>query len=333
MKPCKQSEVDFYESSRSHHEFATYIPAYLGTLALGEGNPAQAAGTIALPAQTSPELPPTATFGSEAVIEAQWTPSNGGKIQTDLAIVLENVHFGFKKPNPLDVKLGSRLWADDAPPAKRARLDKAAEETTSKPLGFRIAGMKAYQGGGSENHPGVNLEGYKVFDKTYGRALNVDNVRQGFEDYFLLPRGSKAAGGVRKVMRRFVDDLHGLAKAIENEECRIYSASLLFVYEGDAAALDAAFVREKEILASLKDRSDVDGRDPTNGAGSAAGVKVDEGEDDDGSGEDDEIKFPAISRLKLIDFAHAQWTPGQGPDANVLHGLRNVAKMIADLAG
>lgn len=329
VKPCKQSEIDFYESTRSHPEFSLYIPAYLGTLSLGEGHSVQPAGAIVLPAQTSPELQSTTTFGGELVIENHWTPSNGGKIQTDLAIVLENVAVDFKKPNILDVKLGARLWADDAPPDKRARLDKAAGETTSGPLAFRIAGMKTYHGQDSDKPSGVNGDGYKLFDKAYGRAFGVDTVRRGFEDYFLLPHQKTASGGLRKLIRRFVEDLQGMADTIAHEESRMYSASLLFVYEGDRDALAEAFAREKDVLATIKDKQGIQGDEGLDAPEGNAGV---EGEGEE-SEEEEGVKFPAIQSLKLIDFAHAQWTPGQGPDENLLRGIRNVAKILVDLAG
>ena len=335
MKPCKQSEIDFYESARDHPRISPYIPDFIGTLSLGDGQSAQAAGAIVLPAETSPELPSAATFGNETVIENKWTPSNGGKIETDLAIVLENVALDFKKPNILDVKLGARLWADDAPEAKRTRLDKAAEETTSKPLGFRIAGMKTYQGLGCESCQGVNLEGYKHFDKNYGRAFSVETVHEGFEDYFLLHRGSKASGGLRKVIRRFVDDLNEMIAAIEEEESRMYSASLLFVYEGDQKALEHAFAKEKDMIASLQSAQELQKDHALDGEldGGVSSPEQRATEESEESDEDARFKFPAIQKVKLIDFAHAQWTPGLGSDENVLRGIRNVAKIMADLAG
>ena len=338
MKPCKQSEIDFYESIRSHPAFSAFVPAYLGTLALGESQSAQAVGAIVLPAETRPDSPAAAPFAGETVIEKQWTPSNGGKIQTDLAIVLENVAVDFNKPNILDVKLGARLWADDAPPAKRARLDKAAEETTSKPLGFRIAGMKTYRERDSAVHVDMDADGYRVYDKNYGRSLNADTVHQGFEEFFLLTTASKATGSLRKVIRRFVDDLQAMAEAIEHEESRMYSASLLFVYEGNGPALDEAFAKEKEVLATLKSRREID-RDGVHVHPGERPVDPDKGDlDNEGEAaeseeEDEAIKFPAIESLKLIDFAHAQWTPGQGPDENILQGIRNVARIMTDLAG
>ena len=333
MKPCKQSEIDFYESTSSHPDFAYYIPTYFGTLSLDDSKPAQAAGAIVLPAETSPDLPSEATFGGETVtLENEWTPSGGGKIQTDLAIVLENVAFDFKKPNILDVKLGARLWADDAPPAKRAKLDKAAEETTSKRLGFRIAGGKVYQCSYSGENESLAQDGYKEFDKSYGRAFTPETVRKGFEDYFLLAPGAKAKGGLRKVVRRFIGDLQGMVDAIKGEESRMYSASLLFVYEGDKEALEQAFVKEKQVLAVRKARQDShgDGDLHGNGEGFHAGDHISNDDEDE---EDDEIKFPAIQSLKLIDFAHAQWTPRQGPDENILLGIKNVSRLLADIVG
>ena len=324
VKPCQQSEIDFYESTRNHPELAPYIPDFLGTLSLSDSQSAQAVGAIARPAQTSRELPSTATFAGGAVIENKWTPSNGGKIQTDLAIVLENVAGDFKKPNILDVKLGARLWADDAPPDKRARLDKTAGDTTTGSLAFRIAGMKTYHGHEADRPPILNVDGYKLFDKTYGRAFDANTVCQGFEEFFLLPHQQHATGAVRKVVKRFIADLEGMACVLESEESRMYSASLLFVYEGDPATLSAAFVQEQAMLAAFKATPGIS----EEGSRDQAAVRANS---DDGESDEDGEKLPAIQSLKLIDFAHAQWTPGKGPDENILRGIRNVTKILSDL--
>ncbi len=63
-------------------------------------------------------------------------PNKTRKIATDKAVVLENAAFGYTRPNILDAKLGSRLWADDAPLEKKQRFDKIASETTSGSLEF-----------------------------------------------------------------------------------------------------------------------------------------------------------------------------------------------------
>ena len=147
IKPCKQSEIDFYDSASAHPDLIPHIPTFFGKISLGaDTNAAQTAGALVLPNATDAEPAVIHGVPGTMVVENAWAPSNGNRIHTDSAVVLENVAAGFKKPNILDVKLGARLWADDAPMAKRVKLDKVAEETTSKPLGLRIAGMRTYQG-------------------------------------------------------------------------------------------------------------------------------------------------------------------------------------------
>ena len=319
IKPCKQSEIDFYNSTLAHPQFLPHIPTYMGWIQLNqEATAAQAAGTLILPGHTEPNLSAGSRIADAPLIEKEWAPSNGEKIQTDMAVVLENVATGYKKPNILDVKLGARLWADDAPLAKRVKLDKVAEESTSKPLGLRIAGMKTFLGSDNTVQEGTTAHGYKLYDKMYGRSFNTDTVPEGFRDYFRFNNEERPKAPVRKVIRRFIDDLEEMAKVIEHEESRMYSASLLFVYEGDPQALKEAFSVEKELIEALQEGHP---------------MQIDNHEDHESgeSEEEDRPKFPPIQSLKLIDFAHAQWTPGQGPDENVLHGVRNVIKILSDL--
>lgn len=349
IKPCQQSEIDFYESTSARPDFIAHIPTFFGKISLGaDTNAAQAAGAIVLPSATDRE--PSAIHGvpGTMIVENTWSPSNGGRIHTDCAVVLENVAAGFKKPNILDVKLGARLWADDAPMAKRVKLDNVAEETTSKPLGLRIAGMKTYQGSPIKGAEDLTSDGYRFYDKWYGRAFSAETIAQGFEEYFRLEKGVQSKGSIRKVIRRFVEDLRAMGSVIEKEESRMYSASLLFVYEGDQQALEDAFASEREIIASL-DHKIADGDDAISGNGATndhltkrsgtangSGTAVNADLDDEGESEEEEneeIKFPAIQNLKLIDFAHAEWTPGRGPDENILHGIRNTTKILASLAG
>lgn len=347
IKPCKQSEIDFYESTSAHPDLIPHIPTYFGKIALGaDTNAAQAAGALVLPSETDPEQSVIHGVPGTMVVENAWASSNGGRIHTDSAVVLENVAAGYKKPNILDVKLGARLWDDDAPMAKRVKLDKVAEETTSKPLGLRIAGMKTYQGAFGNGNENVTPDGYRFYDKWYGRSFSAETVAEGFEEYFQLTKGVNAKGVIRKVIKRFIEDLRALESVLDKVESRMYSASLLFVYEGDQQALQDAFVTERYIIASL-DRKISDGDDPTtgNGAiydddltrsnvtayGNGRGAKVNVDDRDDEEEDEEEVKFPAIQSLKLIDFAHAEWTPGQGPDENLLHGIRNTTKILTGL--
>ncbi|KAL9101992.1 MAG: hypothetical protein Q9163_002821 [Psora crenata] len=334
VKPCKQSEIDFYESTSSHPTILPFISTYMGRISLGTET-AQAAGALILPGETTPDGIAEKNTATIPVVAHAWAPSNGGKIETDHAVVLENIAAGYKQPNILDVKLGARLWADDAPVEKRVRLDSAAQESTSKPLGFRIAGMKTYQGPKATGEADITVRGYKVFDKNYGRSFNAGTVYQGFREYFRLDEDVRPTGAIKKVIKRFVGDLQAMRAAIEKEETRMYSASLLFVYEGDFEALDDALIREAEVVTAYHDKQRISDHTVSASAGTSSTRDdvngVSDGVDGDGNSDDGRPPFPSVQNLKLIDFAHAQWTPGQGPDENLLHGIRNVIHTLIGL--
>jgi 1D-myo-inositol-tetrakisphosphate 5-kinase/inositol-polyphosphate multikinase len=297
IKPCTQDEVNFYESvTKDHPDLAPYLPTFMGTLQVSANqNPPE-------------EVLEKGFIKTEHGIERL----HGRKLETELHIVLENLTHGFKKPNVLDLKLGKQLWDGKAKPEKRARLDKVAEETTSGSLGFRIAGMRTFKGNVAPEPEGdvaqyvekVHEGGYWVFNKMYGRAFSADNILEGFEA-FVLPGGESQdeVDRAKEIITYFLDEVKGAQKAFESKESRMYSASILLVYEGD---IDA-YQESKKILSE------------------AAAAEDDE---------DDEVdvdKLPKLAAVKLIDFAHATWTPGQGPDENAIRGMRSTVKVLEDL--
>ncbi|KAK8161147.1 inositol polyphosphate kinase-domain-containing protein, partial [Phyllosticta citrichinensis] len=299
IKPCTPQEIAFYESAAAAHpRFARYMPTFMGTLKLG----GEATTTT-----TTAGSPPTAPAGTAASLQPNDPgPLKGKKLATDTSIVLENAAAGFARPNVLDLKLGARLWDDGTAEAKRARLDKVAAETTSSSLGFRIAGMRVWQGDGVEKKEEEEEEkgelasldpasGYKTFNKLYGRVFAADTVKQGFRDYLLVPSAGVTPAAARETIRRLVADVRGVQAALEAEESRMYSASLLF----DGAVVEGG----------VDDGQDVD-------------VQMDD---------DDEEEEPKLVTVKLIDFAHARWTPGEGPDENALRGVRAVVILLEEL--
>jgi 1D-myo-inositol-tetrakisphosphate 5-kinase/inositol-polyphosphate multikinase len=48
--------------------------------------------------------------------------------------------------------------------------------------------------------------------------------------------------------------------------------------------------------------------------------------------DEDEEDTPKVHDLRLIDFAHANWTPGQGPDENMLKGIRSLITILEGMA-
>lgn len=223
------------------------------------------------------------------------TPTNN----RNTSIVLSNSTHGFQKPCVLDIKLGAQLWDNDAPQDKRDRLDAVSNKTTSRSLGMRIAGMRVWKKEGS----------YKVYDKLFGRTFTAENAVDAVREYF---DSDITPTHVSLLVKRFRDKVTEIRAVLEAEESRMYSASLLFVYEGDGKALDEALAEEAE-----------NAKKP---------AKTQE-EEDEGEEEEEEKKVKKVEDLKLIDFAHATWTPGEGPDENALQGVRSVEKLFTELLG
>ena len=293
--------------------------------------------------ETAAPIPVTVPVPASAPVDnVTWIPNATGKIPTDKAVVLLNAACGFKRPNIVDVKLGRRLWADDAPLEKKRRFDKITSETTHQDLGFRIAGMRLYKG--SDNPDDLDEEGYRIYGKDYGRKeVNKDNVIDAFRDFLYNRRAGIDDDYARAVADAFRRDLEHVADVLEKEESRMYSSSLLFIFEGDGDALKAAVDdQSRSTAASVKAAKPGEEYLPgrtTNRIDSGIGLD-DEGEIiftgqpelDDFSDDEDDNRSPEILKLKLIDFAHAEWTPGQGPDENILLGVRSLTKIFEELS-
>lgn len=314
MKPCTDVEVAFYESAfASHPDFAVYIPKCWGTLKLGAPKSTDVAAALGVDSASISKESVTGTAATLALDDPG--PMKGKKLSTNVSIVLENVAAGFKKPNILDLKLGARLYDETARPEKRARLDKIAAETTSSSLGFRIAGMRVWQGANATKVEKDDDEGmveyedetaYRSYNKMYGRKFSAEDVADGFKEFCLVPPAGISGQKTLRIVSDFVKDLEAIKTIFETQESRMYSASILLVYEGDVEALETAIASADAPSADAKVE-----KAATNGDDEA------DGEDDD-SDEDD---LPKLTAVKLIDFAHATWVPGRGPDENVLKGI------------
>ena len=293
IKPCTEAEIAFYQQTATEHpEFAELMPTFMGTLQLGA--PAHA-----------PDV--TAVHEPAEMTHAQKDEQllHGTKIVTETAIVLENLEHGFKHPSVLDLKLGARLYADGTKPEKAERLDKVAAETTSGSLNFRIAGMKVWNG-----------NDFDIYDKFYGRKFNAQNIQDGFNTFFSgLGTGRKAEQS-QELLETILAEITKARHLLEKNDSRMYSASVLLVYEGDSKALDVLMGEEPKTPRA-------DERAPTLGE-----VKKSVEEE-----EDDESEPPVAFKVRMIDFAHASWVPGQGKDENVITGLKNIENEMDKVIG
>lgn len=291
IKPCTSAEIEFYQNTLTEHpDFAEMMPTFMGTLQLGA--PAHA------PVDTAAHEPEHITQGDK---DQQLL--HGVKIATETAIVLENLEHGFKHPNVLDLKLGARLYEDGTKSEKAERLDKVAAETTSGSLNFRIAGMKVWSG-----------NDFDLYDKFYGRKFSAQNVQDGFNTFFSgLATGLKA-DAAHELLETILAEITKARHMLEKYESRMYSASVLIVYEGDSSTLDV-------LLGAEPKTPRVDERAPTM-------REVQKSIDEE---EEEEEEPPVAFKVRMIDFAHAAWVSGQGKDDNVIKGLKNVEKQMDQL--
>ncbi|KJR84365.1 arginine metabolism regulation protein 3 [Sporothrix schenckii 1099-18] len=283
IKPCVQAEIDFYQRvfQGDHAALASIIPLYMGELSLTETTDAAAAAVAAaggvvsadvqqaiagLDTQTTqqeqrpaPSLPATTSPATSATVagptaasqtapappdNVTWIPRGNASINSDRAVVLDNATQGYKKPNIMDVKLGRRLWGDSAPLQKRQRMDDVSAKTTHATYGFRISGMRVYQGdaaAAAAQDPTSDGAGYRIYDKDYGRIeVNDSNVVDAFRTFLFNEAAGVDDAHGRAVAEAFKAELERVRDVLESEHTRMYSSSLLFVYEGDGATLQAA---------------------------------------------------------------------------------------------
>lgn len=375
FKPVHQQEIDFYEEAQARHpEFATVMPPFYGVLCSGDKTALSDSST------------PTQSESESKKADEEWVPNKNRRLDTHQYIVLENASRGFKHANILDAKLGLVLYDEKAPQAKKDRFDKIANETTHKNFNFRIAGMRVYHAASTppetkENKkPAFRVEDdYRIYDKDYGRNyVNDDNLLEALRGYVFNESAGIDEELGKQVCAAFVQDLEKIEHALANEHSRMFSASCLFVFEGDGPTLreciKARKAKEAERLdlgtnqAGVSLKKTVIGEKPSDyhtasrqdsGIGLVAeeeeriffssamtttvsvstngqGLDGDNAEldltglsDDE---EEEEEELPKVCGVQLIDFAHATWLPGAGPDTNSLKGVQSLMKLFKQLS-
>ncbi|KAG8925781.1 hypothetical protein FRC02_009432 [Tulasnella sp. 418] len=268
IKACLPAERDFYQilsSNPTLEGLRPHVPTFYGTLKL-EG---KVEGTAA-----------------EKIGEAKGEDLVG------------NLSHKFKKPNILDIKLGTVLYDESANEEKRARMIKTAAETTSLETGVRLTGFQVYD---AKSDTFVNTP------KSYGKSIKPSDLPGGIAKFF--PTASE--GGVEaKLLVPVVKGVHSeiaqIRDVLKGIELRMVGGSLLIVWEGEAATL----------------REAIDKAGSTNADNNKPEAEDDEDSDTSTAG----VGPPLI--VKLIDFAHTRLVPGEGPDEGVLLGLETTLKLL-----
>lgn len=307
IKPCSDDEIKFYEQCLSDvPAMMDCIPSFMGTLELN---------TPETLASMSPEV--AAQIPADLVtvpVDPAFSPPNA---LYDRAVVLENLAFGYTKPCILDLKLGSVLHDDNATEEKRARLQKVSETTTSGSLGIRVAGMRVWDSRSAKA---------EEYERSWGKTLTNQTIYSQGLLKFLAARIRPQQ--MRLIVGRFLEDLQRIIDTIDDLEVRIYSPSLLFVYEGDQAALDLAIEDEGKQL--IRDELGT-GLEPHEQSQKSDDIPLSDDEDESSTSSTPAAQDFCICRM--IDFAHAKFTPGAGRDENIMNGLKSARKLFETYLG
>ncbi|CDO94030.1 unnamed protein product [Kluyveromyces dobzhanskii CBS 2104] len=308
FKPSNKQEIDFYEQlavrevkeNTNDVPFQDWTPTFLGVLQENSD-------------QINDKNDGILAEEMGAFLHENKTANAQSDGKTYL--VLENLLYGYVRPNVLDIKLGRVLWDHTADEEKKKRLNDVSKSSTSGSLGFRICGMNI-----SANRATFDLDAkYQVpqddshifINKYYGRELSGSNVIDAFDLFFGDDKLS--AQNRQELIDMFLKRLQLFYNTLLNEEVRMVSSSLLFIYECDATRWANLSQNQELIHPHISYDSD----------------------SDEASSEDNltasTSKKKELSRMSLIDFAHTKFAPGSGVDDNVIEGVESLIKIFEKL--
>ncbi|CAL8069762.1 unnamed protein product [Orchesella dallaii] len=156
-------------------------------------------------------------------------------------MLLENITWRFEYPCILDLKMGTRQYADDATPAKIESQSAKAAMSTSVQLGVRICGMQIYQ---------VTTGKFVCRNKYYGRKLDVDGFKEGICQF--LHNGRRLRTDALLPLIEKLQELKAVLATLDTY--RFYTSSLLLAYEG----LDPEYCGDDELSMITDDDSSND---------------------------------------------------------------------------
>ncbi|KAJ2961445.1 hypothetical protein NQZ79_g3241 [Umbelopsis isabellina] len=231
----------------------------------------------------------------------------------------------------MDLKLGTQLYGPDATPAKRAKMILKAQQTTSAQMGMKISGLQMYDAATNQQ---------VLHTKEYIKQISEANILESFLSFFFpsscyaetLIAGRERVNALQKglpipsakvrwIIQSLIDDIEDILQTVADmPDLRIYGASLLIIYEGDSSAVMEAWdkmLEEDRQQAELEQRNNVD-------------LEL---ADDKSESEDEEASSAKLYSIRMIDFAHSEWTSGQfsEQDDGILLGLKNAANIMRSL--
>lgn len=345
VKPTTSQEIDFYTKTQNRKmklgEEAMYgsslgdwMPQFVGVLYPGASNDLirEAGGNI----------------DDDLLNKATDTLEVEGENKQYL--ILNNCLHGFSQPSIMDIKLGSVLYDSSANTEKVKRMKQVSANTTSGSLKFRLAGMiikDDFNGKLPKDFPGMNLEdvctttfepGYLTFNKYFGRKLTDKTVGEGLRLFFRYNKLPKKIQDT--IIQNFHVRLQMLYNCLLDEEIRVVSGSLFFVFENDVKRwqklnfedpIIAPHMTEDEEEDEAEDevKNELEGREDLDNQKSDRFIESIATKDTDSTDSETDVHDLApLSTLKFIDFAHAKYTPNEGYDEEIVSGIENLFEII-----
>jgi hypothetical protein len=147
-------------------------------------------------------------------------------------LLLQNLTAQFRKPNIIDIKMGTQTYEPTAPHNKQQK--EISKYIHQSEFGFRIVGMGVHQSSGQ----------YKYWDKNYGVSLTtMDEVTNALSTFFrcndeAVVANKKRGDDIQHISNTLsvvIDKLNQIKEwfEVDNPSLAFYASSILIVYEGD----------------------------------------------------------------------------------------------------
>ncbi|KAJ1915079.1 hypothetical protein H4219_004507 [Mycoemilia scoparia] len=297
IKPSVAPEKLFYELAIPNTIFKQFIPEYYGVLKPHNGT--AEVGQLSQDCEGSVGCTSPAKRSKTSTTE----PLQGivhGQEQEEY-ICIQNLLHGFAKPCVMDIKIGSRLYDDSADETKRQRMIKKALETTSSTLGFYVCGIKVQD---------PSSDASTSYDRPWCKSLTKITIRKAFSAFFPESLGKEFRN---YLINQFVLELKEYRDVVKNQDLKMYSSSLLFVYDSGLNRRNA-FFSKNNVSCDADTRKD-----------SEVFINEDSEEEGDDAKKETDI---ALLDMRAIDFAHSSWTPGSKINTDYLEGLDKLIEIL-----
>jgi len=150
----------------------------------------------------------------------------GFKMKERPLVKLEDLTAPYNRANILDIKMGTSTAGEKESDEKKEYRRKKDGATTSSALGMRYAGLWAFD---------MEKREYLVKDKIWGKKLESKDFFSTL-DLFVSNNGTNTITKRIELISKWMDRLSQIQEWLEGPQAqfRMYSSSILFIYEGDS---------------------------------------------------------------------------------------------------